>query len=234
MIFDAVGETSCNAPKFRPMLIFMSTLTVYDKIKAGRETAAALLPAKFGERLRTLEPEILEMPEFELERHFQRTPTDYQLRKRLWMLVEQAVDGAMISVCAAAWSQGICSSQYMNTKILMNPHRVAWLFTPLETFKAMYEDTFHVGFNKIRNYVLETSISDKNFGFFLQFMKEFGDRVVGPVPKRIQGHFKTEDVTPAQSPAPSNLIDLDAEIRRLEEAKADHAKLVTQSDVDPE
>lgn len=206
----------------------IDNLPSIEKVSVTRMTAINLMPAKFREKFETIDPVVLDMSEMDLEEHFNRTPNDYALRRRLWELVPQAqMEGRKLTV--DEWSLGIVDPSYIHTKLIHNPFRLAWLFTPLQTHFARYEELFDVLFNKFRKKVKEMDINDDNFAATVKLLENLTNRVMGAVPKNI--NLKAAHVhADARSSAPVNREEVDKRLQELESMK----NAVPVIDVDPE
>lgn len=194
-------------------------------IKQSRDTALSLLAPNFVEALAKIPEELLDKNELELEEHFNRTPNDYALRKRLWELV----DTGKKDITFEDWSRGVCRSSYLRDKVVFQPHRLAWLFTPLQTHQEMFDEAFHLSFAKIRKYLQETQLNTENFGQYLAAFKELANRSVGPVARNInlRGMHVHKNVSAA--PPPKDRESLEARIEELEQSK-----VVSLIDLEPE
>lgn len=204
------------------------------ELRASRETAINLLPAKYFAYFSDLEPEVLGLTELELEEKFCRTPTDYSLRKRLWILVGECRDTGE-KIDEVKWSSGICSSQYISQKLMLNKYRMAWLFTPLEPFQDTYENMFHQGLSKVSKFLSEREVNDDNLRDYLAFLRDFSSRVLGPIPRNINlkaAHLHSSMPGPGDRKSLEKIEDVDKRLKELETSKKAVVGIVEKDVID--
>lgn len=181
-------------------------------VRASRDTALSLVPSKFGDVFANMDEHISNMTELELETHFDRTPNDYALRKRLWELVDQGQE-----FTSADWARGICQPSYIVNTVWKNPYRLSWLFIPVQSFKDTYEETFSFLLNKFRQRISDMTINDDNLSAAVKLLEHLSNRVLGPVPKNI--NMRTQSIPGPQANSPAEPESLDERLKRLESGK---------------
>lgn len=196
-------------------------------VRAARVTAFDVMPPKFKAAFETMPQDIPEMTEFELETQFRRTMVDFMLRQRLWELVPHAnATGHKITV--DEWCRGICEPPNVHQKIMANPYRLSWLFTPLQAGYDRYSEMFDILVTKMRQKVLDMSITDENIGDAIRLLENITNRTMGPVPKNI--NLRAQQIpgplAAPQATTQATTEDIDQRIAELEEKKALTAKVV--------
>lgn len=188
-------------------------LSTLEQIRQSRESAIASFTPNVAEVFSRIDQSILDQNELELERSFNRTPKDFALRKRLWELV---ATGKPLTL--HLWSKGVCDDQYITRNIMKNPYRLTWLFTPLTTYEDMFDEAFHFMFNKMRDYLAKTPITDENIAQHAALFEKIANRAIGPVAKNI--NLRTQAV-PSQKPTRElkTVEDIDKRIAELESAR---------------
>lgn len=162
----------------------MINLPVLEDTLATRKLALSFMTTPFQEAFDKMPPEIHRMTEIDLEGHFDRTPLDWALRRRLWdMVAISEATGKKISI--TDWTEGVSSRQYIYDRLCDDPYRLSWIFTPLSTFKTQYEELFSVQFNQMRKFLLKTAVDENNFFARMKLLENLANRVLGPVPKNI-------------------------------------------------
>jgi hypothetical protein len=195
------------------MSYMTNSLNTLEAIKQSRETAIKAFTPNVAEVFSQIDPAILDQNEMELERSFNRTPNDYALRKRLWELV---ATGRSLTI--SEWAKGVCDDQYINRRIFKNPYRLTWLFTPLSTHQEMFDEAFHLMFNKMRDYLSKTTITDENIAQHAALFEKIANRAIGPVAKNI--NLKTQAIPAPQAPMQMKTVeDIDKRIAELENMK---------------
>jgi len=192
--------------------------------KEGRESAIKKMSPRLQAAFAEMSPEILDMTEIELELHFNRTPNDFLLRKRLWELVP-----ITSYLTIDMWVGDIVRKPYFYQYIAKQPYRLAWIFTPIQPHTARYEELFDVLFKKIKKKVIETTIDDKNFLNMIRLLENIANRAYGAVPRNIQlkaAHVHTNIPTDLPS-SPVNAEDLEKRLQELEAQKLNLAKTVS-------
>jgi hypothetical protein len=200
-----------------------SSLSIAQNVAQSRETAIKLFTPNVSELFSKIDTTILDQNEMELERHFNRTPIDYALRKRLWELVAA---GRPLTV--GEWAKGVCDDQHVTRRVFLNPYRTTWIFTPLIHHQEMYDEAFHLLFNKMRDYLSKTTITDENLSDHMALFERIANRAIGPVAKNI--NVKTQTVPSPALPEIKTVEDIDKRIAELESG----SRQPTIIDVDPE
>lgn len=149
-----------------------------------RKEAVEQWGGAIAERFSQIEADILLMNELELATHFKPSPTDYYIRKSFWKVTKEMESGA--DVLVGDIYGGICTTQQFYDKILKNKYRTAWIFTPFEKSEEMFEEFFYAMFMKMRSEMLAMPITDKTIGPFVKLLESLANRVVGPVPHKIE------------------------------------------------
>lgn len=199
----------------------MSNLVGADKKdKVTRQTALDLLPERFTRLFVEMDDTIANLTEVELEEHFNRTPTDWAFRKKLWETVDEALGSGADHIVVDTLCKGVIDTGYLYNRMVNNHYRISWIFTPLQTFQVMYEESFHIVFNKIRKFVLKTEVNSDNVKDFLKIAQEFGNRTIGPVIQKVDTRILARhqhEHKNLSATLPPN--DIDKQIEALEQAK---------------
>jgi hypothetical protein len=193
------------------------------KSESSRELAISLLVDEFKAAVESIPEPIMLMNQDELESERKPTDIDYLLRKKLWILVDNAQKGLVSEIASQDVFRGTCSRQLFHLA-LKNPNRVAWLLTPPIHDQDLMEAGVKIGLRNLIKFVSKEPNSE-TASAFLKAMEILLNRTHGPVIQRVDArhaHMNLNKPLAPQNPDPNS---------RLEELKQ---KLMAPKDVTPE
>jgi hypothetical protein len=160
------------------------------------------------------------MNQDQLEELRKPTEIDYFLRKKLWILVNSAQNGAISEIHGVDVYKGVCSKQLFYN-ILKEPKRVAWLLTVPHTDQEMVEAALNIGLRNLMKFVSKEPTAE-TAGPFMKAVEFLYNRVHGPLVQTTRNLNvnvnKNQTIPSPQTPEDAN--------KRLEEIKA---KLVIEA-----
>jgi hypothetical protein len=194
-----------------------SRISVMDMLVGGIKTSIEAIP-----------PEVMAMSEDELNKVRAPLTVDYLLRKSLWEHFERCQKAGIKEITVSEIYEGITSHQNFYQKVLVNPHRLAWIFIKPPTADVLFEEAFFFGMARIRAEVLTMPINEKTMGPIIKAMEWIANRHLGPMIQKMESRNVNLNLTPAESQDPAELET------RLGDLKQKLLKAKDVTPIDPE
>jgi hypothetical protein len=204
------------------------------KDKSNPRSLINLVPTVMEQALMAVPDELMEMPEEELRKKSKPDATDEFIKLSFWDEYDRAqargVKLDLVNVYVRA-----CSRDYFYKKFLGNSHKVAWLLTPPAQYEVALNAILARGLQRLHEIVnmpLEQPVYDKEGKYcgtkhdaniaktIAQVVKDVDIRVNGAIPQFVNTKSTNVNVNVNRDDSmreiPSNVTDIDAQIRALE------------------
>lgn len=151
-----------------------------------RDRAISVWGTFWSKPANEISDEIMLMTESELEKHFNQTSVDFWLRKRFWEISERSLNTGTKDVMISELCTGICSTVHIYTRVLRQPHRMAWIMLPIHKHMDMIDESFAYLLKKVRNELLPMPVTEKSAPVILKALEFFANRALGPMLQKIE------------------------------------------------
>jgi hypothetical protein len=177
----------------------------FPEIHASRISILELLSGDFKASLEAIPPEVLAMSEQELNEVRKPTSVDYFIRKKLWSMYDKCQAVGLKEISTKELYDGICSHHSFYERVMVSPHRLAWIFIRPNVYDELIDEAFYFGMKRMRDEVLTMPITEKTMGHFMKAIEFLANRALGPVIQRIESKNVNLSLTPTEAQDPHAL-----------------------------